>query len=216
MTLQVIRGETKNRTVGEALADRLGAAGVSGDLYLGYPVLSTADERVAVDALLASVSYGVVAFQIADSLPSSEDAWTQVVAEQNRLYAVLESQLGKHTALRRGRHLAFTIYTVTVFPSKPTGMPDELLADAADGVYCGLEELTSELANFESVTSDLMQSIQAALQRVATLRPTNKRANVRSDSSRGAVLKEIEKSIANLDQWQNWAAIEMPEGPQRI
>lgn len=216
MTLQVIRGETKNRTVGEQLADKLIADGVEGDLYLGYPVLSTADERVQVDALLASTSYGVVAFQIASSLPHDESDWQHAIDEQNRLYAVLESQLGKHTALRRGRHLAFTIYTVTVFPSKPSEIPASVAEAASDGVYCGIEELSEALALFEGVSDALMQNLQAALQRVSTLRPANKRANVRSDSSRGAILKDIEKSIANLDQWQNWAAIEMPEGPQRI
>ena len=34
--------------------------------------------------------------------------------------------------------------------------------------------------------------------------------------SKGAILKNIEKNIANLDQWQKKAAIEVPEGPQRI
>jgi superfamily I DNA and RNA helicase len=33
---------------------------------------------------------------------------------------------------------------------------------------------------------------------------------------RGAKLKEIERAIANLDRWQKAAAIESPEGPQRI
>lgn len=216
MGLQVIRGESKNRPVGERLADRLEREGLEGDLYLGYPVLSTADERVQVDALLASEQHGVVAFQIADALPTSPDMWEKVIAEQNRLYAVLESQLGKHTALRRGRHLAFTIYTVTVFAAQPMHVPKELADAASDGVYCGIDELGAALADFESVTPALMMSIQAALQRVSTLRPTNKRSNVQSESSRGAILKEIERSIANLDQWQNWAAIEMPEGPQRI
>lgn len=216
MTLQVIRGESRNRTVGERLADQLKSAGVSGDLYLGYPVLSTADERVQVDALLASADHGVVAFQLADAVPSSDDAWQQTIGEQNRLYAVLESQLGRHSALRAGRRLAFTIYTVTVFPAHPPAIPESLRADALDGVYCGIDELEGHLSGFAGITPELMESVQAALQRVSTLRPSNRRANVQSDSSRGAILKEIEKSIANLDQWQNWAAIEMPEGPQRI
>jgi superfamily I DNA and RNA helicase len=214
MTLQVIRGETKNRTIGEELAARLGALGVSGDLYLGYPVLASADERVHVDALLASPDHGVVAFQIADAMPANADDWREVVDAQNGLYAVLDSQMGRNSALRSGRNLAFTIYTVTVLPTTPTGLPDEI--DAEGGVYTGLADLGRELSTFEGVSDTLMLNIQAALQRVSTLRPSNKRVNVQSDSSRGAKLKEIEKSIANLDQWQNWAAIEMPEGPQRI
>lgn len=214
MALQVIRGETKNRTIGENLATKLEALGVSGDLYLGYPVLASADERVHVDALLASRDHGVVAFQIAEANPTTVEDWQGVVDSQNGLYAVLDSQMGRNSALRSGRNLAFTIYTVTVLPSTPAAIPDAI--DTDGGIYVGLNDLGQELSAFEGVSEALMLNIQAALQRVSTLRPSNKRSNVQSESSRGAKLKEIEKSIANLDQWQNWAAIEMPEGPQRI
>ncbi|WP_208393982.1 DEAD/DEAH box helicase, partial [Rhizomicrobium electricum] len=36
------------------------------------------------------------------------------------------------------------------------------------------------------------------------------------ENSRGAVLRRIEREIANLDQWQNRGAIEYADGPQRI
>jgi superfamily I DNA and RNA helicase len=58
--------------------------------------------------------------------------------------------------------------------------------------------------------------INAALQNVSTIKPRKKRTSVRGDTSRGAVLKEIEKKIANLDPWQRRGAIETPEAPQRI
>jgi transposase-like protein len=53
----------------------------------------------------------------------------------------------------------------------------------------------------------------------ATLRliePAKKGAAVTNPSSRGAELKETENGTASLDQWQKAAAIESPEGPQRI
>ena len=34
--------------------------------------------------------------------------------------------------------------------------------------------------------------------------------------SKGGLLKEIEQGIANLDQWQKKAAVETPDGPQRV
>ena len=58
--------------------------------------------------------------------------------------------------------------------------------------------------------------MQAALQRVSTIRPAKRRAEVKSADSRGAAIKVIEQGIANLDFWQKKAAIETPEGPQRI
>jgi len=62
----------------------------------------------------------------------------------------------------------------------------------------------------------IYQALQAALQRVTTLRPAKRRARVSKQDSRGAVLKQIESGMANLDQWQKQAAIETPEGFQRI
>src|SRR3954463_1287988 len=58
--------------------------------------------------------------------------------------------------------------------------------------------------------------LNAAIQRVSTLRPPKKRDNVTKPDSWGATLKKIEKEIANLDQWQNRGAIEYVDGPQRI
>ena len=42
------------------------------------------------------------------------------------------------------------------------------------------------------------------------------RRNVVKASSRGAIMKTIERHIANLDKWQKKAAFEVPDGPQRI
>ena len=67
-----------------------------------------------------------------------------------------------------------------------------------------------------SISEELERNLQAALQRVTTIKPAKKRNSVTKDDSRGAILKEIESGIANLDRWQKAAAIESPEGPQRI
>jgi superfamily I DNA and RNA helicase len=45
------------------LAGELGRLDVSGTVYLGYPVLATADDRVEIDALLVSPRHGLLAFQ---------------------------------------------------------------------------------------------------------------------------------------------------------
>ena len=58
--------------------------------------------------------------------------------------------------------------------------------------------------------------MNAAIQRVGTIKPTVKRSNISHAGSRGAIIQQIEKAIANLDQWQKRAAIETPDGPQRI
>lgn len=213
MTLEVVYGEPRHRAQAVQLAELLKGVAQNGTVYLGYPVLATADERVYVDALLVSDETGLVAFQIADAIPESDFEWAQCVDEQDRLYTVLDGNLRRHESLRRGRDLAVPIRTITVFPSTVSAPPE-----AADrgGIYCGLDEVPVVVADFDELDPVLTYALQAALQRVTTIKPLKRRSGVARGDSRGAVLKEIEKGIANLDRWQKQAAIETPEGPQRI
>jgi len=212
MPLEVVHGESRNRTIAQALVGQLQAIVEEGTVYLGYPVLATADERVEVDALLVSRAHGLVAFLLADSLPTSDEEWTAVIAEQDRLFAVLESHLSRHDGLRSGRHVAVSPATATVFASTP---PAEAPGEP-EGFYGSMEAVRDWVEARPPISAELERNLQAALQRVTTIKPAKKRNSVTKDDSRGAILKEIESGIANLDRWQKAAAIESPEGPQRI
>lgn len=211
MPLEVVYGESRNPSAAKALVRQLRSTVGEGTVYLGYPVLATADERVDVDALLVSNKHGLVAFLLADGEPCDPQGWSTVVEDQDRLYAVLESHLSRHQGLRSGRKLAAPLNTATVFATplttKPTG---------AEGFYGAMEEVPAWVARLESIDPSIEKALHAALQRVTTIKPAKKRTLVQKTSSRGAILKEIEKNIANLDRWQKAAAIESPEGPQRI
>lgn len=211
MPLDVVYGESRNRTAAKALADLLRSFVDDGTVYLGYPVLATADERVEVDALLVSQQCGLVGFLLADEVPANEEDWTEVVEDQDRLYAVLESHLGRHQGLRLGRRFAAPPNTATVFPTALVTKPKD-----AEGFYGTIEEVSVWLEGLAPIDATIERALHAALQRVATIKPAKKRALVKQQSSRGAILKEIEKGIANLDRWQKAAAIESPDGPQRI
>lgn len=211
MTLEVIYGESRNRPAAQALAKQLSNTLDEGTVYLGYPVLATADERVEVDALLVSEAHGLVAFLISDIVPQDGPEWAAVTGEQDRLYAVLESHLSRHDGLRLRRTLAVQPATATIFPSPP---PQPSSAD--EGFYGELEDVPGWVSGLPAISSSLARNVHAALQRVTTIKPAKKRAAVVKPSSRGATLKTIERGIANLDRWQKAAAIESPEGPQRI
>ena len=210
MVLEVVHGESRNRAAAQALAKQLRAVIDQGTVYLAYPVLSTADERVEVDALLVSRQHGLVAFLLAKDIPG-KDGWDAIIAQQDRLYAVLEGHLRRHEGLRSGRHLALIPNTATIFPEPVSGLPSGL-----DGFYGGLQQVPDFVRSLPPIEAEVEHSLQAALQRVSTIKPAKKRSSVEKPSSRGARLKEIEREIANLDQWQKAAAIESPEGPQRI
>jgi superfamily I DNA and RNA helicase len=210
MSIEIIYGESRDRMLAAQLAARLQSGEVDGTVYLGYPVLATADDPVYIDALLVSPTHGLVAFQIAEGLPDSD--WQPYIDSQDRLYAALESHLGRHTTLRRGRQLAVAIRTATVFPtdiSPPTHVEE-------GSYYCSIGEVTTVVSGLDGLDPDVLIALQAALQRVTTIKPPKRRTEVKREHSRGAILKEIEKHIANLDQWQKQAAIESPDNPQRI
>jgi len=66
------------------------------------------------------------------------------------------------------------------------------------------------------IDDEKLRLVHASVERVTTIKPARKRSGVVQSNSRGAAIKRIEAEIANLDQWQKRAAIESPEGPQRI
>lgn len=212
VALEVVQGESRNRAAAEQLASALSRVVDVGVLYLGYPVLATADDRVDIDALLVTREHGLIALLLSDKVPRSAEEWDEVVAEQDRLYAVLEGYLSRYEGLRAGRRLAVTPSTATVFASNPT----ERIDLSGEGFYGELGDLGPWLGTLPAISETAEHNVHAALQRVTTIKPRKKRAQVASSDSRGAKIKSIEKGIANLDRWQKQAAIESPDGPQRI
>ena len=87
---------------------------------------------------------------------------------------------------------------------------------SVDGYYTELGELPNLLSEFPPLDLTYLRPLQAALQKVVTIKPPKRRAAVASPGSRGATIRKIEREIANLDQWQKQAAMECPDGLQRI
>jgi superfamily I DNA and RNA helicase len=61
---------------------------LAGTLYLGYPVLASADEKVLVKAMLVCDEHGLVVFDTSDNLPPrlGEDDWHKLKDDQDKLY----------------------------------------------------------------------------------------------------------------------------------
>ena len=211
MTLEVVYGQPENLGAARQLAELAEGLLDEGTIYLGYPVLATADDRVEIDALLVSEAHGLIAFRFADSLPGSQDDWERFSREQDRIYNALESHLSRHDTLRRGRTFAVDIGTVTVFAADAGTSPIATVA-----AFASFDQLPEFIQNRGGLDAELYRALEAALQRVTTIRPAKRRAAVKDGNSRGATMKVIERGIANLDFWQKKAAIETPEGPQRI
>jgi superfamily I DNA and RNA helicase len=211
MSLDIVYGETSNQVEASRLAELVNTVVSEGTIYLGYPVLPSSDELIVVDALLVSSQCGLIAFIIANISPSNQEEWQEVVDQQDLLFSALHTHLSKSPGLRSGRQLAFVPQTVTVFPGHPVGQ-----SPSPEGTYLALDEIPEWIQGSAEINEELERSIQGAIQRVSTIKPAKKRQQVHIDGSRGEILKFIERQTSNLDSWQKAAAIESPDGPQRI
>ncbi|MCP4695420.1 MAG: RNA helicase, partial [Gammaproteobacteria bacterium] len=61
-----------------------------------------------------------------------------------------------------------------------------------------------------------ISKLNTAIQRITSIKPVKKRRNVKDIVSKWSIIKKIEQEIVNLDLHQKQAAIETPDGPQRI
>ena len=211
--LEVTHGQASNQIVATRLVNLLSDLDLDGSLYIGYPVVATADESVTVDALLITMQHGLVAFVFDEHVPdlaTEGDVWTTREDRQDYLFVAVENSLRRHPALRKGRKLAVVVQTIMIVTDAADVPPD------IEGEYAEIESAPTVLQYFPPLSPQYFRPLQAALQRVTTIKPPKRRASLSSNESKGAILKKLEAEIANLDQWQKRAAIESPEGPQRI
>jgi len=207
--LHAVNGYTSNNIAAARLKAALDLTELSGNLYFGYPVLATADSKVIVDALAVTKEKGLLLFRFVsnDQRLNPEE----VINEVDELSVAMENKLREYRDLRDRLKLLVPVQTI-VFTTEH--IPS--LTDA--GVIVGNSEtLGSVIAQLEDFTRlEAFPVLSAVVDRVAKIKPTKKRGNVVKTDSRGFKIKEIEKRIANLDQWQRDAVISHPEGIQRI
>ena len=207
--IEVIWGSAREKPVAsKMLADNLVAinAGV-GYLYLGYPVIGSPTGPMKMDALLVSPSFGLIAFDLVEGTDLGDFRF-----RQDEVASMLEVRLKPHSGLKTGRTLKFDINVITYAPSKqilPNAEAPYILANEAN--------LTESIQGFSwQSTDDVYKNLLAAIQVVTSIRAGKQKREATRTDSRGAKLKRVEESIANLDQHQSQAVIETVDGVQRI
>ncbi|MGZ5011800.1 MAG: DEAD/DEAH box helicase [Methylobacter sp.] len=176
--------------------------------YVGYPVAATIDASITVPALLISPKFGLVCFDVVPS--ARKDDLANLKNRQRSIILPLKSKLLANADLAGDDDLAFKVnaITFTLASDKDSVLEDNRIVDSD-----GLQQALNKCSPFHL---DLLVSINAAIERVANIRPKSKRLIATTPKSKGSILKKIESEIANLDSWQKAAAIETPDGPQRI
>ena len=174
-------------------------------LFLGYPLSANAEKNVTVDALLLSEKDGLIAFVF-----SKQEDIKSIIEEQGELYFQLTNTLTQYPSLRKGRSLAFEPYVISITPNEP----DEEIQDGY--VISTFKHLPQVLSQIPTFDTSCYRVLAESLQKIASIKPRKKRGNVQKLGSKGDIIKKIEIEIANLDQWQKKAALEIVDGPQRI
>ena len=207
--IEVIWGSAREKPVAsKLLADAIAAdSSLDGYLYLGYPVIGSPLGPMKMDALLISPTFGLVAFDLVEGTELGD-----FKARQDEMASMLDVRLKPHPGLKNGRTLKFEINVVTYAPAKV------ILPEFEDPYYlANSTSLTKQIKAFKwTASTDVYKSLVAAIQVVTSIRAGKMKREPLHADSRGAKLKRVEESIANLDQHQSQAVIETVDGVQRI
>ncbi|MBI4657693.1 MAG: hypothetical protein HY735_02385 [Verrucomicrobia bacterium] len=206
---QPIIGQKVNDEAIDSLIDALeGIADADAVFYVGYPVAATVDAPITVPALLISEKFGLVCFDVVPSAKGGEIP--ELKQKQRAIVLALKAKLLQHPDLAADEDLAFKVNIVTY--ALGTDHDAKLILTR----IVDANNLAEALANCAPFLPKYLPALNAAIERVANIRPKSKRSIAQTPASKGSILKQIENQIANLDSWQKAAAIETPDGPQRI
>jgi superfamily I DNA and RNA helicase len=209
--LNIVRGDLKNKPESskqlinffEPIKSKF-----EGTLYIGYPIIGTSQGGFQIDALLLTKETGMVVINIEEGTDNSSN----YVETQDENYTKLASKLLQHKTLTKKRELAIKIKTMTYAPAWSN-------VNVIDNDYDCIvdnEALKEYIDSLESEDDTYYEKTLSVLQSITSIRKNKSRDYLQKDSSRGAKLKKLEDSIANLDSQQSSAVIETVEGVQRI
>ncbi len=206
----VVRGGTGKPVSSQKLADYFEArTDIEGYLYLGYPIIGTIEGGYPIDALFLSDKHGAIIFHLVEGAYNERIELADI---QDENYTKLESKLKQYKDLTKGRNLAVQL-NVATFASAWTGRSD---INSDYPVLVTENDLTAFLNTKKWDDNQTYQKLVSVIQSITTIRNRNKRGYVKKTDSKGAKLKKLEESIANLDRQQSTAVIETVEGVQRI
>lgn len=203
--LDIVRGSYENKLVTKNKLDKYFSPreDYEGTLYIGYPIIG---EGESIDALWISKKYSIIIFDLYEG--NSADCIERDEIRDG-LYNQINSTLMRTKELMRGRNPIYTISVITIDLSVTNTYEDPFILNdfnQLNGVLEGIEEWEAP-EEYDSVLSAIQ---------VATKIHTASKRIIKHESSKGAILREIENSLATLDIAQNKAVIETANGLQRI
>ena len=209
MSVEVVRGTSQKPVSSDHLVNILSLhSELSGQLFVGYPIVGTSEGPYRIDALLISEDKGIVLFDLIEGTDASAHEWRQDDAANK-----LEARLKVHPELMNRRNLRIPIHTISFIPSVST-----LHQHAAEYPIANRDTLVAALTrcDWQEPNDSVYRAALSAIESISTIRAGRARRTIKKEGSRGERLKRLEKSIATLDNTQSKAVIETVEGVQRI
>ena len=204
-----IWGSTKKPVSSRKLSEIIeGIEGLEGTLYVGYPVLGTPSGAFPFDAVFLGPHHGVIVLDVVEGRSIGDFR-----ARQDDLFTKLQSKLIQYPELVSRRKLDVPLTTVTFAPASNLDNVDD---DDEDHPVVDEHGLADKLSAPSWNGGPKYRALAAAIQSLSNIRKGRKRREVSRDDSRGAKVRNLEESIANLDFDQGAAVIETVEGIQRI
>ncbi|MBP2833811.1 DEAD/DEAH box helicase [Aquimarina sp. U1-2] len=207
--VDIKKGQTDKNASSELLINFFKKQGdLEGKLYIGYPILYAGGENIILDALWISENKGIIIFDLIEGLNFENRERVR-----DSLYNKIESELKQYESLNKGRKLLVDIEVITYAPAcrekevieKYTSFNDKDL----------IREIES-VPDWDNSSEEIFRKALSVIQSVIKIKTQVDRSYVKKDNSRGAIVKRLEETIANLDNQQEEAIIEYHDGLQRI
>ena len=210
MTIEIVQGTNSKPAASQELVEVMsGQTALSGQLFIGYPIISTPKGPYSPDAILVSADKGIVLFDLIEGIDIDDYGLRQDDAANK-----LDARLKTHRELMQRRDLRIKIHTISFAPAVSnliSYVQDDYLLVNSYSLMDQLQKLT-----WENRDENIYKRTLAAIESITTIRTSRTKRMIKKENSKGDKLKRLEESIATLDHRQSKAFIETVEGVQRI
>ncbi|MCM3318058.1 ATP-binding domain-containing protein [Rummeliibacillus stabekisii] len=194
----------------------------SATVYYKFPMFKEFNEEVkSPDFFIVSPYHGVVIItkNNRDNRTLDDEALDKIYEETDSIYSLVLSKLIKIPGLRKKRsrnELRLPLSTMIYLPNY-----NEALEDNEEGNYWAndLSKLESILTSLkvETLGEEVLTDIYSVVDGTRNMpRPVKRNLNEADETTKGAILSELDLQIAKFDQKQKIAALTIIDGPQRI
>lgn len=206
----VIRGTNDKPSASSELGRILAGSGIlSGNLFIGFPIIGTPVGKFPIDATFISIDQGVVIIDLVEGRDLGD-----FEARQDDLANKLESRFRLNSDLFDRRQLKINISVLTFAPA----IPDVSEFSSTDYPVANSVDLEEKINAFcwENNNRDILYRATSALESISSIRKSKTKRIIKKAGSRGDIVRRLEESISTLDNLQNRAVIETVDGVQRI